>query len=531
MKQKQILIADTTLRDGAQTIGVHFNVDAKLQIAKQLVKLGIDVIEIGTPIASQHEFDTGREAAKALAKSDVCLSAFARSKDIDIEKAWESIGKHPNAMLALLTSVSDIHLDSKFKKGRKEMLNYFCDKIVYAKSLGFKKILVYLEDGTRTDFEYVHELVSSFIDAGGTTISIPDTVGFVNDPEMYGCIYSKLKESIKIPKNVLLSAHTHNDKGLAVANALAAIRHGADQVECTINGLGERAGNASLAALLLNFYSPDGGKWFSSDYKVKTNINLKEYAKTAQMVGDLGGLGINYNEPLMGSAVYTTAAGIHQDGIIKNKNTYFCLDPEIFGISTENKLLSFNMLSGVKGIIKALDDMGLKYEKDVYEKIYEQVIVLAQQKSPSLEDIKAIALDVSSDADAFIDLEICKVASGVLPCSAEVVLKNNKTNKNLRGIGYGDGPFAAFMDITCDLLDLDAKILDYHDTVVGTGRDSQMQCFIECRIGQEIYHGRGVSTDIVLAGCRAFMKCINRALLEEEAPNEDDKKKSKGQRA
>lgn len=507
--KKRLYLADTTLRDGAQTIGVHFNAEAKIQIAHQLVKLGVDIIEIGTPIASPQELEVAKLASQKLKNDDVILSAFARAKDIDIEKAWEGIGKHPNAMLALLTSVSDIHIQSKFKSSQEEMLPYFCEKIKRAREIGFNKILVYLEDGTRTEFDYIKRLVGSFVEAGANTISIPDTVGFVNSPEKYGEVFSRLLEELKINDEVILSAHTHNDKGLAVANALSAIQHGARQVEATINGLGERSGNASLGALLLNLYSDDSGKWASEAYPFDTKINCEEYAKTAKMVGELGGLGIHYNEPLVGSAVCTTAAGIHQDGVIKDKKTYFCYNPEKYGISMKNKLLSFNMLSGLKGIIKVLDDAGLKFSKPIYEKIYENVILLAQQKAPSVEDILALAVDVSEQKEPLIELKVCKVSSGILPCSAEVVLLDRRIKKTLRGTGYGDGPFAAFMDISCDLLNLDARVLNYHDTVVGEGRDSQMQAFIECQIAEYKFGGRGVSTDIVLAGCKAFMKCVN----------------------
>lgn len=511
---RPLLIADTTLRDGAQTIGCQFSVDGKLQVVQQLIRLGVDVIELGTPIASPQELETSKMACQRFADSEVTLSAFARAKDIDIDHAFEAVGSHKNGMLALLTSVSDIHLDSKFKKGRTEMLEAFTRQVEYAVEVGFKKIMVYLEDGTRTDFEYVQDLVESFAGAGAHIVSIPDTVGFVNDPDRYGQLFSRLKEQGDIG-NTLLSAHTHNDKGLAVANALAAVRHGADQVETTINGLGERAGNASLGALLLNLYTEEQGRWCSTDYGVHTNIALDRYAKTAKMVGDLGGMGINYNEPLMGPAVCTTAAGIHQDGVLKNKKTYFCYDPEAFGINMENRYLTFNMLSGLKGIVSVLEDLGLNLDRPLQEKIYEQVILLAQQKAPSVEDIRAIALDVVSEVDPIVELKVCKLSSGVFPCTAEVVLQ--KDGHNLRGIGYGDGPFAAFMDITCELLNLDVKITNYHDTVVGEGRESQMQAFVECVIGDRKVLGRGVSTDIVQAGCRAFMKCVNQ-VLKEEAP-------------
>jgi 2-isopropylmalate synthase len=227
------------------------------------------------------------------------------------------------------------------------------------------------------------------------------------------------------------------------------------------------------------------------------------------MVGDLSAMGINFNEPLMGSAVCTTAAGIHQDGVLKNKKTYFCYDPETYGINMENRYLSFNMLSGMKGIVAALKDLGLKLDQGSQEKIYEQVILLAQQKDPSIDDIRAIAMDVVLEKDPIFKLRVCKVSSGVTPCTAEVVFKNHRTGEVFRGIGYGDGPFAAFTDITCDLLGLDVKILNYHDTVVGVGRDSQMQAYVESEIDGESFTGRGVSTDIVLAGCRAFMKCVN----------------------
>ena len=508
-KSRRLQIADTTLRDGAQTIGCHFTMEGKLQVAEQLIQLGVDVIELGTPIASPQELEMAQLAVQRFKDEKVTFSAFARAKEVDIEYAFDAVGSHPNGMLALLTSVSDIHLDSKFKKSRSEMLKAFVKQVEYGKEIGFKKIMVYLEDGTRTDFEYVKELVDSFVSAGADIISIPDTVGFVNSPQKYGRLFSRLLEECNLPEHVILSAHTHNDKGLAVANALAAIEHGAGQVECTINGLGERAGNASLGALLLNLYTDEGGRWSSEDYGVSTGIVLKEYARTAKMVGDLNAMGINFNEPLMGSAVCTTAAGIHQDGVLKNKKTYFCYEPEKYGINMENRYLSFNMLSGMKGIVATLEDLGLKLDKTIQEKIYEQVILLAQQKDPSIDDIRAIAIDVVLEKDPILKLRVCKVSSGVSPCTAEVVFKNHRTGEVFRGIGYGDGPFAAFTDIACALLGLDVKILNYHDTVVGIGRDSQMQAYVESEIEGKSYTGRGVSTDIVLAGCRAFMKCVN----------------------
>lgn len=508
--KKRVLIADTTLRDGAQTIGVQFTPEAKMRVIEHLISLGIDIIEVGTPIASPQEFDVAKTAAEKFADAPVILSAFARAKEIDIQHAWDAIGSHPNGMLAMLTSVSDVHIESKFKSDRATMLEYFKKMVLYAKEVGFKKILIYLEDGTRAEPSYVIELVRTFVELDCDIISIPDTVGFVNSPKKYGEIYSTLYKEIDIPEKTVLSSHTHNDKGLAVANALAAIEGGAKMVEGTINGIGERAGNASLGAILLNLYSDDAGNWASEDYQIETNINLAQYAKTAQLVGDLCGIGINSNEPLVGKSVCTTAAGIHQDGVIKNKKTYFCFEPEKFGVSTENKLLSFNMLSGLKGIIQALDEMGLSFEKEQYEKIYEQVILLAQQKEPSRDDIKAIALDISEDKDLHVELLYCRASSGIVPCSAEVVLKKTGEDQRLRGIGFGDGPFAAFIDICSDLLEIDVVIQNYHDSVVGKGRESQMQTYIECTIMGETYNGRGVSTDIVQAGCRAFMKCVNR---------------------
>jgi len=512
---RRLYLADTTLRDGAQTIGCQFTPDAKIQVVQQLINLGLDVIELGTPIASPQELETSRLACETFSDADVTLSAFARAKEIDIEHAYEAVGGHHKGMLALLTSVSDIHLDSKFKKSRTEMLDAFCKQIRYAVEVGFKDIMVYLEDGTRADFGYVKDLVTHFKEAGAHTISIPDTVGFVNDPLKYGQLFSRLREEVDLG-DLKLSAHTHNDKGLAVANALSAIQHGADQVEGTINGLGERAGNASIGAILLNLYGDDSGQWCSSDYGVETRAKLESYAKVAKMVGDLSGMGINYNEPLMGDAVCTTAAGIHQDGVLKNKKTYFCYAPESFGINMENRLLTFNMLSGIKGIVSVLDDMGLKLDKGTQEKIYQQVILLAQQKSPSIADIRAIALDVVLDKDPIVKLKVCKTSSGVSPSTAEVVLERTDSGEVLRGIGYGDGPFAAFMDISCELLGLNARVRNYHDTVVGEGRESQMQAYVELDIDGRHFLGRGVSTDIVIAGCRAFMKCVNEYFRSEQ---------------
>ncbi|MBF0246234.1 MAG: hypothetical protein HQL31_13370 [Planctomycetes bacterium] len=424
------------------------------------------------------------------------------------------MGRHPHAQLNLLTRVSDIHIESKFSSNRDKILDIFCDKIKFGRSVGFKKILVYLEDGTRTDLSYLKELVLAFTGSGAKIISIPDTVGFVNDPEKYGEIFSRLLGELSLPEKTVLSAHTHNDKGLAVANALAAVRHGAGMVECTVNGLGERAGNASMGAILMSLHPDDPGCWASTDYGVSTSLRLEEYGRTAVLVGELGGMGLHPNEPLVGESVFTTAAGIHQDGVMKNQNTYICLRPERFGVDVSNRLITFNVQSGVKGIMKTLSDMGLVVDKDQAQKVYDQVILLAQQKTPSKEDLRVIAMEVLESHDSIVELKVCKSQSGVFPCSSEVVLRLTSENRVLRGIGYGDGPFAAFMDIVCELLHLNANILDYHDIVVGQGREAQMQCFIRCTIGSGTYNGRGVSTDLVQAGCRAFMKCVNDHLQE-----------------
>ncbi len=515
---KRLLIADTTLRDGAQTVGAHFSPDAKLKVAEQLVRLGVDCIEIGTPVAAPGELETAARAGELLKDAPVLLAAFARAREGDIDLAFEGVGRHPHSMLNLLTSVSDIHIESKFKSDRGRMLEVFAKMVRYGAGRGFHKLLVYLEDGTRTDFSYLAELVSAFVEAGADIVSIPDTVGYVNSPRKYAEIFARLLAEVPAARRVLLSAHTHNDKGLAVANALAAIEAGAGMVECTVNGLGERAGNASLGALLLCLHGSPGGAFSASDYGVETGVCLKEYARTAVLVGELSGLGVNYNEPLVGSAVVTTTAGIHQDGMLKDRRTYLCYDPESFGVEAGHRLITFNVQSGLKGITKVLADLGIGVEKAVAERIYEQVILLAQQKTPSTEDIRAIAMDVIEDGEHIIELSICKAESGVLPSSAEVVLRRRDTGETLRGIGYGDGPFSAFMDVTCALLGLDAQILDYHDVVVGQGRDSQMQAFVRCAIAGVTYQGRGVSTDIVQAGCRAFMKCVNRHLQQKIGP-------------
>lgn len=513
---RQLRVADTTLRDGAQTIGCHFSPEAKLQLLEQLIHLGLDMIEVGVPVASPDEFEFARLANKKFENANVDLSVFARAKPTDIEKAYEAMGSHPRGTLALLTSVSDIHIETKFKKTRRQMEAAFAEQVRYGKDVGFKKLMVYLEDGTRTSYDDVKALVSTFFEAGADIISIPDTVGFVNDPNQYGLLFSNLIQDLGLPPEKTLSAHTHNDKGLAIANALAAISHGAGQVECTVNGLGERAGNASLAALLLNLYTEDAGKWCSTDYNVKTNIVLSEVARVSSLVGDLSGMGINYNEPLMGSAVCTTAAGIHQDGVLKNKKTYFCYRPEDYGVCMENRYLAFSIQSGMKGLSEVHRDMGLSLDVALQQKIYEQVILLAQQKNPSVEDIRAITMDVVTEKAPLVSLEICKVQSGVVPCSAEVVLKKLDDQSALRGIGYGDGPFDAFMEICCDLLGIEAKIVDYHDIVVGEGKDSQMQAYLSVEIAESKFLGRGVSTDIVLAGCRAFMKCVNEFLRNQK---------------
>ena len=376
---EKIKIFDTTLRDGEQSPGVSLNKHEKLQIAKQLAKLNVDVIEAGFPIASNDDFEAVKLIAKEVKGPIICGSA--RTKKEDINLVWEAVKFSDKPRIHVFVATSDIHLDKKLCKSREQILNIIYENILYAKNL-CEDIEFSPEDASRTDIFYMVEAIKIAINAGATTINIPDTVGYAM-PEEFGeriqYVFEKLGNLIE-EKNVTISVHCHNDLGNAVANSLSAVKNGATQIECTINGIGERAGNCSLEEVVMNL------KIRKDYFKVFTQINTKEIFKTSRMVSESTGLNVQKNKAVVGANAFSHEAGVHQHGVIQDKLTYEIMNPEDIGWEGESLVLGKH--SGKHAVEEILKREGYNLSEELIQKVTNQIKDCAgRQNEISKKDI------------------------------------------------------------------------------------------------------------------------------------------------
>jgi len=323
---RKIWVFDTTLRDGEQVPGAKLNLYEKVEIAQQLKKLGVDIIEAGFPASSQGDFDAVKAVAQRVGNtSDIMITALARAVKSDIDAVYNAVKYAENPMIHMVLGTSDIHVEKKFSKSKDQILQIGVDAVKYAKTL-LPQVQYSTEDASRSDFEYLWKTIEAVMKAGATMINVPDTVGFA-EPEEFGAMIYKLNDRMKnLNDSVLLSVHCHNDLGMATANTLAAIKNGADKVECTINGIGERAGNAALEEVVMAL------KTRSSVYNAETRINTREIMNTSRLVSSFMGLDVQVNKAITGDNAFAHSSGIHQDGLLKSRDAYEIVHPEDVGL-------------------------------------------------------------------------------------------------------------------------------------------------------------------------------------------------------
>ena len=418
MTNNQVQIFDTTLRDGEQSPGASLNIDEKVEIARQLERLGVDIIEAGFPISSPGDFEAVRRVAATVSdRITICGLTRAVPKDIDV--AWDALkgAKRPRIHTGL--GVSDNHLQHKLKKTREQAMEIGVNAVKYAKSLGCEDIEYFTEDSGRADKEYLYRVIEAVIKAGATVINIPDTTGYMS-PEEYGALFSGVLNHVPGSENIVLSAHCHNDLGMATANSLAAVKAGARQVECTVNGIGERAGNTSLEEVVMAIYTR------GDIYQVQTNITTTEIYKTSRLVSSLTGILVQPNKAIVGANAFAHSSGIHQDGILKQRDTYEIIDPATVGISESKIILSAR--SGRHALRDRLSKLGHTFDVDAdFERVYARFLSVADNKKVVYdEDLDAIVADehTTTVAQAF-ELVQVQVSCGdhAIP-TATVKLRN-----------------------------------------------------------------------------------------------------------
>jgi len=499
----RVYIFDTTLRDGEQSPGISLNVRQKLEIAEQLAKLGVDAIEAGFPITSQGDFEAVKTIADRVKGPKIV--ALARAVDIDIDRAWEAIKNSQNPCIHTFIATSDIHMERKLRKTRDEVLKMTEAAVKrarkYAPDVEFSP-----EDATRSDFDFLCRVLEIAVGSGATVINIPDTVGYAL-PDEFGKLIRELKVAVPALNNVILSVHCHNDLGLAVANSLAAVENGANQVECTINGLGERAGNAALEeiVMILDTRYRSLGK--------KTNIKTEQITRTSRLVSTLTGYQVQFNKAIVGANAFAHSSGIHTDGVLKERITYEIIDPKKIGL-TESKII-LGKTSGRHALKQHLEDMGYVLDDEEFEKVFIRFKELADKKAEIIDDdLEAIMADeLRTTAVEVYGFKSLHVSSGTeeIPTATVKLVKNGEI---IEKIAEGDGPVDAACNAISEATGVSAKLLFYNVSSITGGLDAQGDVTIQLDIGGKKLLGRGVSTDIIEASARAYLNAINKSLTK-----------------
>jgi len=516
----RILIFDTTLRDGEQSPGASLNLEEKLAIAHQLARLGVDVIEAGFPFASPGDFKAVHKIANAVGKENgPIICGLARASKGDIKACYEAVSPAPKKRIHTFIATSDIHLKHKLKKSRKDVLQIVPEMINYAKSL-VDDIEFSCEDASRSDPEFLYEVIQLAITAGATTINIPDTVGFTT-PNEFGKLIADINKNVQNIDEAVISVHGHNDLGLAVANFLEAVKNGARQLECTINGIGERAGNASLEELVMALHVRKS--FFNSFFKRNpdsptplTAIRTEEITKTSRLVSNLTGMTVQPNKAIVGANAFAHESGIHQDGVLKNRLTYEIIDAKTVGLS-DNKI-SLGKLSGRSAVRARLEEMGYDLSREDLNDAFARFKDLADRKREITDrDLEAIVSEQVQLPEAKFQLSLVQVSCGnASKPTATISLLNTEDNSEDTAVSIGTGPVDAVCEALNKLAKVPNELIEFSVKSVTEGIDALGEVTIRIRRDNKIYSGHSADTDVVVAAANAYVNALNRLVFSEK---------------
>ncbi len=497
--KNKVTVFDTTLRDGEQSPGASMNIEEKMEAARQLARLNVDVIEAGFPIASEGDFEAVRQIAKEV-RSGPAVAGLARAMDADIDRAAEALKHAVKPRIHTFIATSDVHLEHKLRMTRQEVLERAAAAVERAK--GYCDDVEFSpEDASRSDVEFLCQVVEAVIDAGASTVNIPDTVGY-STPLEFGGIIRTLKEKVPNIDKATISVHCHNDLGLAVANSLSALQNGARQVECTINGIGERAGNAALEEIVMTLITR------AEVYGLHTSINPKEISRSSRLISDLTGIVVQPNKAIVGANAFAHEAGIHQHGMLANRATYEIMTPESIGVR-ESKLV-LGKHSGRHAFDQRLKQLGYELGKEELERSFKRFKELADKKKDIYdEDLEAIVSDEVHSIPETYHLERMNVMTSLdgLP-TASIRMRSAEGIKESSGIGVGSVD-AVYKTID-NLIIEPHKLVDYVVRSVTSGTDAIADVVVKVGDESNIYTGRAASLDIVLSSARAYIQAINK---------------------
>ena len=504
---RKIDIFDTTLRDGEQSAGINLNTAEKMEIARQLERFGATVIEAGFPASSPGDFEAVKRIANSVKNSTV--TGLARAMKSDIDTSWEALKGGQNPHLHVFLATSPIHMEHKLKKTPDQVVAIAVEAVKYAKKY-FPLVQWSAEDAFRSDPAFLVKIINQVIKAGATTINIPDTVGYAT-PQEYGALFKYLKENVTGIDRVKLSAHCHNDLGMAVANSIAAIENGADQVEGTINGIGERAGNAALEEIAVALHIR------KDFYGLETGVHLQEIKRTSQLVSQLTGVVIQPNKAVVGKNAFAHESGIHQDGMLKNRETYEIITPELIGETTAP--LALGKHSGRHAFNDRALSMGFELSEDQLNEAFNAFKKLADRKKEITEEDLFVLFTGKqieyADADIY-ELTNVQVQYGMSNVPTATVSVTVPSGDDVIVATTGAGSVEAIFNALELVVKGQVNILDYRVTSIGKGRDALGEAIVNLRYNGETFTGRDISQDVLEASAKAYLNAINRKLVKDQ---------------
>ncbi len=507
-----VKIFDTTLRDGEQSPGATMNIEEKIRVAKQLEKLGVDIIEAGFPISSKGDFEAVKEIAKEVRGPEI--AALARATTEDIQAAWEAVQYAEKPRIHTFIATSDIHLVYKLKKTRDQVLKEAVDAVAFAKKFT-DNVEFSAEDATRSDVDFLCEVFEAVIEAGATTINIPDTVGYTV-PWEFEKIIKTIRNRVKGIENATISVHCHNDLGLAVCNSLTALKCGARQVECTINGIGERAGNAALEEIVMALRTRH------DLFGLKTGIKTELLYPTSRLVSSITGIPVQPNKAIVGANAFAHEAGIHQDGLLKKKITYEIMTPESVGVPRTSLVLGKH--SGRHAFRERLKELGFELNEEELELAFQRFKELCDKKKRLYdEDIEAIVLDEVYRVPAKYKLHSVSVVSGNLFIPSATV-KMEIDGEIHQDAAFGNGPVDATINTIRKITKSKDKMLAYIVEAITGGTDAQGNVKIKIEDEGITVTGNGTDTDIIVASAKAYINALNKmAYIKEKRKKRNGK--------
>ncbi len=506
---RRIVIFDTTLRDGEQSPGASMTMSEKLALAEQLAKLNVDVIEAGFPISSPEDFASVLQIAEEVRGPTIC--GLARTKHEDIEAAYNAIKHAPSHRIHTFVGTSPLHLQKKLRKTADEVLAMAVDSVRYAASLT-TDVEFSPEDAMRTDLGYLRAVVEATIEAGATTINIPDTVGYTTPWVMEQTIRD-LFDNVPNIHQAVISVHCHDDLGLSVANSLAGVRAGAGQVECTINGMGERAGNASLEEIVMTLRTR------ADQFDAYTEVNTEEIVKTSKMVSSFTGFPVQPNKAIVGQNAFRHEAGIHQHGVIMDRETYEIMLPQDVGwVESE---LTLGPRSGKHGVRRRLEDLGYHVTDEQMEGIYTRFIEMADKKNQIYdEDLEILMREATTEMAETWSLAYLQVNS-TTGAQSRATVKLRKEDAEYEQQAVGNGPVDAVYAAINLITEVQATLDDYSIRSVTRGKDAFGEATVRIATNGASAVGRAASTDVIEASAAAYLNALNRLLIRSERGQQD----------